>query len=552
MKANSGRGGGKSHGEVMFYERAAKILEALEQRKGSIKALTVGNSHLDPQEKPLMYALICQTLKYASVLAEIVDANPSVKGEKLERRLELLLAHDLLFSKGGLRRKGANLKLNKAISRHQSSLKAQLRKIRADRSAESDEDLIPQHLQDEDAWTFRHARVNLLNTTIDKVKQQLAEENYKEVVASREDMRSALCKGTRTYAHDPDLGDVLVFPPGTELHKSRLYGTASIILQDKASCIPAHVLCPPPGSHVIDACAAPGNKTSHMASMMTNQGKIFAFDKDRRRLSTLVSLTDKAKCKIIEAKCADFLEVDPQDPAYADVEYMLLDPSCSGSGIVNRLDMLVDSYIAMVNGSDEKKPEVDQKRLQSLAEFQAAVILHAMQFPKVKRISYSTCSVHEEENEAVVAQVLASQKAFTLAPADQVIPSWPRRGLQTAGLSADQAASLVRTLPEDGTNGFFVACFVRDASVSLDIPRKRKEPQTTASASASTSAAGSKKPKNKGKYGESRKTKKSAEEPAQSASTRERQTSKSPLTAALSAKHKGKKRPKRKSSVVGA
>ncbi|KAJ1875705.1 hypothetical protein LPJ55_000517 [Coemansia sp. RSA 990] len=550
MKANNGRSGGQNYGELMFYERAAKILETLEQRKGSIKALTVGNSNLDPQEKPLMYALICQTLKYASVLAEIVNANPSVKDEKLGRRLELLLAHDLLFSKSGLRRKGANPKLNKAVSRHQSSLKAQLNKLRTDRNVESNEDLIPQHLQDEDTWTFRYARVNLLNTTIDKVKQQLSEDNYEEVAASREDMRSALSKRTRKYAHDPDLEDVLVFPPGTELHKSQLYRTASIILQDKASCIPAHVLRPPPGSHVIDACAAPGNKTSHMASIMNNQGKIFAFDKDRRRLSTLVNLTDKAKCKIIEAKCADFLEVDPQDPTYADVEYMLLDPSCSGSGIVNRLDMLVDSYIAMVNGSNEKKPEVNQERLQSLAEFQAAVILHAMQFPKVERISYSTCSVHEEENEAVVAQVLASQNAFTLAPADQVIPSWPRRGLQTAGLSAEQAASLVRTLPEDGTNGFFVACFVRDASASFNVtPRKRKELQTTASVPADANA-GNKKPKNKGKYGESRKKKSAAEEPAKSANTRERQT-KSPLKVALSAKHKGKKRPKRKSSVVG-
>ncbi|KAJ2848712.1 hypothetical protein IWW36_003136 [Coemansia brasiliensis] len=550
MKAN-GRGSGKDYGELTFYERAAKILEALEQRKGSIKALTVGNSYLDLQEKKLMYALICQTLKYASVLTEIVEANSSVKSEKLGHRLELLLAHDLLFSKGGLRRKGANPKLNKAISRHQSSLKAQLNKLRADRNIESDEDLIPQHLQDEDAWTFRYARVNLLNTSMDKVKQHLSEDNYEEVAASREDMRSALPKRARKYAHDPDLEDVLVFPPGTELHKNRLYGTASIILQDKASCIPAHVLRPPPGSHVIDACAAPGNKTSHMASMMNNQGKIFAFDKDQKRLNTLISLTDKAKCKIIEATCADFLEIDPQDPTYGDVEYMLLDPSCSGSGIVNRMDALVDSYIAMVNSSDEKKPEVDKERLQSLAEFQTAVILHAMQFPKVKRISYSTCSVHEEENEAVVAQVLESQNTFTLAPADQLIPSWPRRGLQTAGLSAEQAACLVRTLPEDGTNGFFVACFVREASGSFDgLQKKRKEAQGTASVPVDANAS-NKKSKGKSKYGESRKRKKSAEEPEKSIKTREKQA-KSPSKVTLSIKHKGKKRPKRKSSVVGA
>ena len=42
----------------------------------------------------------------------------------------------------------------------------------------------------------------------------------------------------------------------------------------QASCLPAHVLDPPAGSHVIDACAAPGNKSSHLASLMNNQGYV--------------------------------------------------------------------------------------------------------------------------------------------------------------------------------------------------------------------------------------------------------------------------------------
>jgi putative methyltransferase len=47
----------------------------------------------------------------------------------------------------------------------------------------------------------------------------------------------------------------------------------------------------------LDGCAAPGNKTSHMASLMNNQGRIWAFDLDARRLELLQKMTDKAGCK---------------------------------------------------------------------------------------------------------------------------------------------------------------------------------------------------------------------------------------------------------------
>lgn len=103
--------------------------------------------------------------------------------------------------------------------------------------------------------------------------------------------------------------------------------------------------------------------------------------------------------------------------------------------------------------------------------------------PSVTKIVYSTCSVHALENEHVVQAVLDAEEAkvgkFTLAPRNEVLPTWQRRGLDghlsdhgkseifPLGTSlnpsvSDNAASLVRCLPgEDRTNGFFVACFVK-------------------------------------------------------------------------------------------
>lgn len=69
--------------------------------------------------------------------------------------------------------------------------------------------------------------------------------------------------------------------------------------------------------------------------------------------------------------------MDPKAVEYKDVEYLLLDPSCSGSGIINRLDVLVDD---IENESSTLTEDADSKdRLKSLAEFQISIIEHAMQ-----------------------------------------------------------------------------------------------------------------------------------------------------------------------------
>ena len=60
-----------------------------------------------------------------------------------------------------------------------------------------------------------------------------------------------------------------------------------LIIQQKASCFSALALAPPKGAHVIDACAAPGSKTSHLAALLQNSGAVYAFDRDSVRLEIL-------------------------------------------------------------------------------------------------------------------------------------------------------------------------------------------------------------------------------------------------------------------------
>ena len=115
-----------------------------------------------------------------------------------------------------------------------------------------------------------------------------------------------------------------------------------------------------------------------------------------------------------------------------------------------------------------------EERLGQLAAFQKAAVLHAMRFPKVRRVVYSTCSIHQQENEDVVASILSEQPPVDAADTGYEAPRafevteamsglhWKRRGKDDCGY--DWREKVVRCMPgEDHTHGFFVAVFERPA-----------------------------------------------------------------------------------------
>ena len=208
---------------------------------------------------------------------------------------------------------------------------------------------------------------------------------------------------------------------------------------------------------------------------------IYAFERSSARFEILQQRMELLVPKSSASEVAvcpvhgDFLKSDPAE--YENVRAILLDPSCSGSGIVNSPDRFVDE-------SDEAGAGEARRRIQSLANFQLTILKHAMSFPNVERIVYSTCSVHDEENEAVVSAALEEYVAhaeeegvgegdrWTLA-APACLEHWGRRGRAVAGLTADQAGCLVRCdgLDGDETNGFFVSLFVRERLLGTRGPR---------------------------------------------------------------------------------
>ncbi|XP_047467297.1 probable 28S rRNA (cytosine-C(5))-methyltransferase [Mugil cephalus] len=413
---------------MALYMKAAEILQKAESKQAALKTLVYDSKFGNIKQ---LFALVCETQKFSSILEEIIESTKLLKHTKLGMPLAKVLVYDLLMGRG-LKCGGSWKAL---MMKHRSRLQAELARMKVKQKVSKNQDLLPSSMQQAAGDHLpRYARVNTLKTTVEDAVDYLKRDGF-AYLGHAVRLDDLTLKG-KAFVRDLHLPEVLVFSPKTDFHDHFLYKAGHIILQDKASCLPAHLLNPPPGSRVIDACAAPGNKTSHLAACMNNKGKLFAFDLDAKRLTTMSTLLLRAGVTCQQLANQDFLTVDPDSQQYKDVEYILLDPSCSGSGMV----CLRDDASA--------DPEKERARLASLASFQLRCLNHGLRFPRLKRLVYSTCSIHSQENEEVVAACLQQNPGFRLVP---LLPQWPERGLEP--LSQCLRASPTKTR----THGFFVA-----------------------------------------------------------------------------------------------
>lgn len=417
--------------------------------------------------------------------------------------LSLLLVHDLLLAKGGIALPASH-GLRASIEKHKSRLAAEFTRARIRRKCSHVQALT--ELVDASVYAgSQYPRWVRINTLKSSLEEQLATtfDGYAQV----DSVQKVLGGGDKLVHVDQHIPNLVAVSPRFDFAKCAAYKSGSIILQDKASCFPAYLLDPKPqDGDVIDGCAAPGNKTTHVAAIIKSQEErppptkttIHAFEKDARRAKTLDKMVKMAGSDSFTYvhQGQDFLKVDPSHPWLRNVSAILLDPSCSGSGIVGRDDMpelhLPKATLAKPS-KKRKRPEaannnimVDddgnttvvssdkdlQARLGALSSFQLTLLLHAFTFPAAKRLTYSTCSVHAEENEQVVLQALqsdaAQQGGWRVLPRKlQVsgLQAWPVRGQPEAcDGNLEVADACIRAYKDDGRGvmGFFVAAFVRD------------------------------------------------------------------------------------------
>ena len=427
-----------------LYLAASQILQKVSSGQGAIRTLCYSSSI---QNKKALYGLVLETAKHLHLLQRIVEqsgwlelANKNKKLfpknlKRIEPFLAAVLLQDFLFSTSTLK---CGVELKSLVEGSKARLRAELVKAQIyfkrtgkleGISADSEEDQIP-----------RYVRVN---------RCLVPEKETDALIKSLQEHTKLSFPLDFTW--DQHVKDLLVFPSGTDFLKCPAYKENKLILQDKASCFPPQVLQPPRGVSVIDACAAPGNKTSQLCALVGPTGHVFAFERDPRRYQTLQKLTSQAlgpAKNSLTCLHADFLSIDPRDPKYSQVEYILCDPSCSGSGMPMSLERSLSS------NSGLKDDQTD--RLLQLSRFQSKILKHAASFPSLRRLVYSTCSIHPEENEMVVQEVLKSCPHLKLV--EGILPDWPRRGLPEFEFGQHVIRASAK---EDQMNGFFVALFER-------------------------------------------------------------------------------------------
>lgn len=419
-----------------------------------------------------VYALVVSTLKYKQYITEIIKKarlrdDPQIKKLKVSEALLLLLVHDYLFSAKGRIQLGKS-PIKDAFLLNKTRLHAELTKLKLKHKVKAVLELPLQEGVDADETPVRWFRVNTIKTTPEAFfKKHALFANLTNV-----DSVADITEPGVIYK-DPYILNLYGIHPREKLTASEAYLRGEAIIQDRASCFPAQILFSDPNdvhSEVIDATAAPGNKTTHAASFVAPQnGVVYAFERDSNRVKVLKTMCDKATGKstknLIHPTHADFTTVSPAD--FPSITGLIVDPSCSGSGIFGRA--VEDA------SSEQQREEIDTERLNKLAGFQFKIVKHALSFPAARKVVYSTCSIHPHENERVVVDLLRDpeiqKQGWRLATRDVVIPDWPRRGWEQefTSLEADAAkctelaGGCVRSVPkEDGGIGFFAACFVRD------------------------------------------------------------------------------------------
>ncbi|KAL8235180.1 hypothetical protein R6Q59_021280 [Mikania micrantha] len=412
---------------------AAKVLrnvlqgDARRRAVGSIKTLVYSPT---VRNKKATFALVCQTLKYLPVIKDVMEI-ANVLSTKWKRQLELMyiITYDILFGQDASLTGDAE----KYLILRKGPLTSALAKILVKKGVKRIQDLMAQY-QIYDVKKPRYVRVNTLKMDVETAMFELGKEN----VVQKDDM----------------IPDLLVLPPGTDLHNHPLVTDGSVFMQGKASSMVAAALGPKAGWEVIDACAAPGNKTVHLAALMKGKGKVVACELNKDRVKRLEHTAKLSGAANVEVLHENFLNLNPEDQSYSKVRAILLDPSCSGSGTVaDRLDYLLPSH---TSGDSDGG---DEGRLIKLAAFQKKALIHALSFPAVERVVYSTCSVHQIENEDVIKSVLplAASYGFQLSTP---FPQWARRGLPVV----EGSHHLLRTDPVVDKEGFFIALFTRNAT----------------------------------------------------------------------------------------
>lgn len=505
----------KENKQVMdVYRQAAEIVDLVRKGTGTAKALCLRK---DMQKKRQTYAVVCETLRYYEVLQDVLEAAEFFKYyPRASRSLAMVMAYDQVIGKGvntnndstarGIRESSAYLREAYWNVEKHHAIPPRVMDSLPDNEGEEGQAASGSRVR-----IPRYARINTLKISKEVLLERLTRAKEKRSRSESEEEPSTSRRPKKilpNFVEDALIPDLLVFPSGTDLHAHPAVRSGQLILQDRASCLPAAVLLDAvpsrlsftednraPLEYVIDACAAPGNKTTHLAALGKDSGiKIMALERDERRSQLLEQrVKSLGAADYVNVVGMDFFDLSSADRDAA--EAILLDPSCSASGVVTRVDVALmnerrskgnakagsstdaageaeeeESKSAFDAADQENEFSSNEERVSKLARLQRKLLAHALlSFRFCRTVVYSTCSVHEEENEAVVREVMTDERVkaqgWTLT---KIFPDkkWKSRGRKLPSDSIPLDYTIRCDPVQDATNGFYVARLDRPTPAS--------------------------------------------------------------------------------------
>ncbi len=232
---------------------------------------------------------------------------------------------------------------------------------------------------------------------------------------------------------DPEIPEALVVEGSWDVHGSSLWRSGAVVAQSRGAMLPARALAPQPGERVLELCAAPGGKCTHLAALMGGEGEVVAVERNRRRAAELQRTVERLHAqegvRVVLGDAARPLAGEEQGRGF---DRVLVDPPCSGLGTLQaRADL---------------RWRVTPQDVEQLARTQAAILAAAGAAVRPGGVLvYSTCTVSPTENERQISAFLESTPDFALENLGAELPALGR-------------GRCVLTLPHrDRTAGFFIA-----------------------------------------------------------------------------------------------
>jgi 16S rRNA (cytosine967-C5)-methyltransferase len=237
-----------------------------------------------------------------------------------------------------------------------------------------------------------YARVNTLKTDPGKLLEQWRDENvdYDFVF--------------RSWLEENSIFELKKFPPLAKLPSFR---QGLFYIQDPSTLVATRLLDPQPGETILDLCAAPGGKLTHLAQLMRNEGRLVAHDISSERLKLI-----QENCQRLGVTCAEaILALDTRHSTLVARHFdrILVDAPCSNTGVMRRR---VDLRWRI------KPEEIERLRAMQLDLLRQAATL----LKRGSALVYSTCSLEPEENQTVIQEFLAENKDFKLESERELLP----------------------------------------------------------------------------------------------------------------------------------